>query len=138
MNNKTELGEITFSEIVIAKLLTLLEEIRNGIKSLVDKADEETYDGVLETYEVTATTNPKTLWPPLDKDRKRPKWLWVQIVNDSSTTSAYAGINVGNVNALTIGPGESQRVQFGNKRKIEFVNYKTAEGTAALRIICAR
>ena len=122
----------------ITKLLALLEEIRDILKKMSEKGEEEKYDGIVETYELTAETNAKTLWPPLDKDRKRPKWLWVQVVNDSETTDVYVGINEGSACALRIGPGESQRIQFGNKKKIEFINYKTNSGTANIRVICTR
>ena len=133
MDTKTNLNEIVWT-----KLLTLLEEIRDILKKISEKGEEEKYDGIVETYELTAETNTKTLWPPLDKDRKRPKWLWVQVVNDSETTDVYVGINEGSACALRIGPGESQRIQFGNKKKIEFINYKTNSGTANIRVICTR
>ena len=127
------------SEAVWTKLLTLLGEIRDITKKILEKnKEEEDYDGIVETYELTAETNVKTLWPPLDKNRKRPKWLSVQVINDSDAINIYVGINEGSACALKIKPGESEKIQFGNKRKIKFINYKAESETAPIRVICTR
>jgi len=127
---------------LMPKVVELLEKILDKLDKMlniaIEEKDSETYDGIIETFEVTATTQFKTLWPPINKEGKRPKWLWVQFVNDSDTTDAYCGVNVGNVNALKVVAGETHRIGFGNKKVIEYANYKTLTGTADLRIIFAR
>ena len=127
--------KLSITEIALVKQLGVLENIKDVIMEFFKR---ETYDGVLETYELTATTTVKTLRPPCDEKRNRPKWLWVQIINDSTTTSMYAGVNVGSVNALTVRARENYKIQFGNRKKIELLNYKTISGTAAIRVICGR
>ena len=126
------------TEIAWTKLLSVLEDIKNILKKISEEGRGEDYDGIIETYELTAQTNANTLWPPLDKNLKRPKWLWIEVVNDSETTDIYVGVNEGSSCALRVGAGETHKIQFGNKRKIEFLNYKTTSGTASIRVVCAR
>jgi len=120
------------------KKFIFLESIKKLLERIVELLEPEEYEGIVETFEVTATTQFKTLWPPISKKGERPKWLWVQFVNDSETIDAYCGVNVGNVNALKIKPGESNRIEFGDKKVIEYVNYKTLTGNVDMRIIFAR
>ena len=129
----------TTQEIAFAKIIALLEQIKDIADKIKESQEKETYEGIIEAYEDTATTEQKTIAATIDpKTGKRRKWLWVQILNDSETKNIEVGVNLGSVNPLSIKPLKSQRIQFGNKKKIEFVNYKTTEGTAPIRIICAR
>ena len=131
------------------KIIELLGALKDGILDVINKLvelisikQEDEIEGIIETYEVTATTNMLTLWPPPKLNKGKPderhKWLWVQVINDSETIDATIGLNVGSANALTIKAGENYKISFANRRKIEYMNYKTASGTVALRIICAR
>ena len=131
------------------KIIELLGALKDGITEIVNKLvdlisikQEDEIEGIIETYEVTADTSMDTLWPPPKLNKGKPderhKWLWVQIINDSETIDATVGVNVGSANALTIKAGETYKISFANRRKIEYVNYKTASSSAALRIICAR
>lgn len=131
------------------KIVELLSALKDGITEIINKlADlisikqEDEIEGIIETYEVTADTNMDTLWPPPKLNKGKPderhKWLWIQVVNDSTTVDATIGVNVGGANALTVKAGETHKISFGNRRKIEYINYKTASSSAALRIICAR
>ena len=131
------------------KITELLDALKDGITEVIKKlADlisiqqEDEIEGIIETYEVTAVTNMKTLWPPPKLNKGKPderhKWLWVELINDSGTIDATIGVNVGGANALTVKAGETYKISFADRRKIEYVNYKTASSSAALRIICAR
>lgn len=134
-----ENDELTPQEIAYAKMIALLEQIKETIDKIEERLEEKRYDGIIETYEKTATTKQQTIAATIDpRTGKRKKWLWVQIINDSETQSVEIGVNLGSVNPLSIKPLESQRIQFGNKKVIEFVNYKAKSGTASIRIICAR
>ena len=120
------------------KKLDFLENIKKLLEKIVELSETEKHEGIVETFEVTATTQFITLWPPMSKKGERPKWLWVQFVNDSATIDAYCGVNEGSANALKVAAGETQKIQFGDKKVIEYVNYKTLTGTADMRIIFAR
>ena len=131
------------------KIIELLETLGKSATEIIDKLAEligikreDEIEGIIETYEVTADTSMDTLWPPPKLNKGKPderhKWLWVQVINDSETIDATIGVNVGGANALTVKAGENYKISFGNRRKIEYVNYKTASSSAALRIICAR
>lgn len=120
-------------------LLGKHDVIIEKLDGLLKQSEELDIEGIVETYPVTANSHPKTLWPPVKPDRKtRHTWLWVQVVNDSETVTAYAGVNVGNVNALEVAPHEKYKISFTDKKRIKSVNYKTESGEAALRIICTR
>ena len=125
---------------ILAKTVDLLEKISDKTTELLKVTTEikEPTEGIVEVFEVTATIQFQTFWPPVDKKGERPKWLWVQFVNDSDTIDAYCGVNEGSANALRVKTRETQKIQFGNKKLIEYVNYKTLTGTANLRITFVR
>ena len=126
-------------EIFLVKILSALQNIENLLERITELLEEESAEGIIETYSRTATTQRGTIAAPIDGETgKRKKWMWVQILNDSETTSVKVGVNVGSVNPIEVKPLESQRIDFGNKKKIEFVNFQTESGTAPIRIICAR
>lgn len=138
-DQELELGQVTFSERVSARLITLLTDIRESIAELirVEKEPEVKYDGIIESFEFTATTEDTVWWAPVDKNLKREKWLWVIVKNDSSTVDINLGIN-GAAN-ITVKAGEkTSKLGFGDKRLIEYVRIKTDSGTAAVRLICGR
>ena len=125
---------------ILVKTVDLLEKISDKTTELLKVTTEikEPTEGIVEVFEVTATIQFQTFWPPVDKEGKRPKWLWVKFVNDSDTIDAYCGVNEGSANTLRVKTRETQTIQFGNKKLIEYVNYKTLTGTANLRITFAR
>lgn len=138
-DQELDLGQVTFSERVSAKLITLLTEIRGSIAELVkiEKKPEVKYDGIIESFEFTATTEDTVQRVPVDKNLKREKWLWVIVKNDSDTVNINLGIN-GAAN-ITVKAGEkTKKLGFGNKRLIEYVRIKTDSGSAAVRLICGR
>jgi len=123
---------------VVGLLEKFLDKVDKTLSIVTEIKEPEICDGIVESFEVTATTQFQTLWPPINKKGERPKWLWVQFVNDSDTTDAYCGVNEGSANALRVTAGETQKIQFGDKKIIEYANYKTLSGTADLKIIFAR
>ena len=127
---------------LIPKAVGLLEKFLDKVDKVLSIVTEikepETYEGIVEIFEVEATTQFQTFWPPINKEGERPKWLWVEFFNGSHTTDAYCGVNEGSANALRVKTRETQKIQFGDKKIIEYANYKTLTGTADLRIIFAR
>ena len=109
----------------------MLDEIANGIRELTSLIKQTIPEGIVETYEETATTSQTIIRPPAGK-----KWISVSIFNKGDAT-AKLGINVGYTNAITVEKNKSFNVDT-KVPKITEVNYKTESGTANLVIICIR
>lgn len=105
----------------------MLDDIAQGIRR-VEKAIRETIpEGIIESYEVTATTSKQEVRPPVLK-----KWHKVSVLNKGPDTVKIA-VNVGRVNAVTIEKNRSYEVDM-KSAKIEYVIYQTDSGTAGLII----
>lgn len=114
-----------------------LNNIANILNAMLSVLMEDELLGVVETYELTASTSPQTLWPPADKSmRRRHKWLWVQIINDSETVNVRIGVNAGEASSLIVYAGENIKIDFRDRKKIEYLTYKTDSGEACIRVIC--
>jgi len=114
-----------------------LNNIASILNMMLSVLMEDEIEGIVETYELTAKTQPVTLHPPADKSmKKRRKWLWVQIINDSETVNVRIGVNAGSASSLIVYAGENIKIDFRDRRKINSLVYKTDSGEASIRVIC--
>jgi len=138
MVDKAKLGELNFSEQVSLKILSFLENFDKKLDTLISLQKGESIDGILEFYEVTAITENRTLWAPMDRTtQKRERWLWAEIRNNSAT-DVLIGVNGWSAGGIPVKNGETYKIEFANKRRISFIDYRTTTGTADIRITCAR
>ena len=105
----------------------MLDEIAQGIRRVEKAIRESIPEGIIESYEVTATTSKQEVRPPALK-----KWHKVSILNKGPETAKIA-VNVGRVNAVNIEKNRSYEVDM-KSAKIEYVIYQTNSGTADLII----
>ena len=104
-----------------------LDEIAQGIKKLVKLTALTLPEGIVESYELTATISVQEVRPPVGK-----KWIKVSVLNKGPET-VKVGINVGSVNAITIEKDRSYEIDMKVPR-IEYVNCKTDSGEANITI----
>ena len=129
---KTNLNEIAW-----AKLLAVLEDIKNGILKILDfYVDRRKEDSILEVYNLTASTQEQTLYPPVIKG-KRAYWFWIQMDNFDNTNDVKIGINSTSEQGILLKAGESKTIGYNNL-KVHHIRYKAVEGTSSIQIICAR
>lgn len=109
----------------------LLDDIAQGIKRVENAIRESIPEGIIESYEATATINKQEVRPPTLK-----KWHKVSILNKGPETVKIA-VNVGRVNAITIEKNRSYEIDM-KSAKIEYVSYFTDSGTTDLIINALR
>ena len=109
----------------------LLDEIAQGIRRVEKAIRESMPEGIIESYEVTATTIKQEVRPPVIGDIVK-KWHKVSVLNKGPETVKIA-VNVGRVNAVNIEKNRSYEVDM-KSAKIEYVIYQTNSGTADLII----
>lgn len=120
MENKAKVSPEALSAI-------LLDEIAQGVRRVEDTIRETIPEGIIESYEVTATITKQEVRPPPLR-----KWHKVSILNKGPETVKIA-VNVGRVNAVNIEKNRSYEVDM-KSAKIEYVIYQTNSGTADLII----
>jgi len=141
MPEKTEIKSQfspSFNEIVWAKLLAVLQDIKDSILKILDYyIDREKGDSILEVYNLTPTTQEQKLFPPVDKNGKRTYWFWLQIDNFDTTNNVNIGINSSSQQGILLKAGESKTISYNNL-KINYISYKSVSGSPSIQIICAR
>ena len=105
----------------------MLDEIAQGIRRVEKAIRESIPEGIIASYEVTATTSKQEVRPPPLR-----KWHKVSVLNKGPDTVKIA-VNVGRVNAVTIEKNRSYEIDM-KSAKIEYVIYYTDSGTADLII----
>lgn len=113
----------------------MLDEISQGIKRVEIAIRESIPQGIIESYEVTATTTKQEVRPPVIGDIVK-KWHKVTIFNEGPDTVKIA-VNVGRVNAVSIEKNRSYEIDMKSP-KIEYISYHTESGTADLQIDAIR
>jgi hypothetical protein len=109
----------------------LLDEIAQGIKRVEQAIRESIPEGIIESYEFTATTTKQEIRPPVINEILK-KWHKVSVLN-KGPESVKIGINVGRVNAITIEKNRSYEIDM-KSAKIEYIIYYTDSGTADIVI----
>ena len=125
------------TEIAWAKLLALLEDIKSGILKMLDyygKGRKE--DSILEVYNLTATTQEQTLYPPVIRGR-RAFWFYVQMDNFDSSNDVKIGINSTSDQGILLKAGKNKTISYNNL-KVHHIRYQAVAGTPSIQIICAR
>jgi len=109
----------------------MLDEIANGIRELTSLIKETIPEGIIETYNLTATTNMQEIRPPAGK-----RWFSVQIFNEGPNT-VKIGINTTITETKDVKSGDSYNINFG-VGKIQYIKYKTTTGTSKIIISAIR
>lgn len=106
-----------------AFMAIMLDDVSKSLRSIDNLLKESRLEGLSEGYEIEATTTKQEIRPPAGK-----KWHSISVLNRGNS-AVYVGANVGWVNAIIIPKNGSHNLDM-KRALIEYVNFRTASGTA--------